>query len=145
MKREEQALEIFKNGFTCAQSVFVVFAKEHGLDEATAFKIAGGFGSGMGRLQETCGAVAGAFMAIGLQNGKTLGDEGTEKRDKTYALVREFNTTFKEKFSATTCRNLLQCDLTTPEGIKYFADNNLHDKVCVQCVQEAVRIVEKIL
>jgi len=143
--KEEQALEYFKNGFNCAQSVFVVFAKARGLDEAIALKIAGGFGSGMGRLQETCGAVTGAFMAIGLKNGKTLGDEGTEKRDKTYALVREFNTMFKEKFGATTCRDLLHCDLTTPEGGKYFSENNLHDKVCVPCVKEAVRIVEKIL
>jgi len=145
MKKEEQALEYFKNGFNCAQYVFVVFAKERGLDEVTALKIAGGFGSGMGRLQETCGAVTGAFMAIGLKHGKTLGDEGTEKRDKTYTLVREFNTTFKEIFGATTCRDLLQCDLTTPEGSKYFTDNNLHEKVCVQCVREAVKIVEKIL
>ena len=143
--KEEKALEYFRNGFNCAQSVFVVFAKEHGLDEAVALKIAGGFGSGMGRLQETCGAVTCAFMTIGLKHGKTLGDEGTEKRDKTYALVREFNTAFKEKFGATTCRNLLKCDLTTPEGSKFFNDNGLHDKVCVQCVQEAVKIVEKIL
>ena len=54
-------------------------------------------------------------------------------------------TAYKEKFGATTCRDLLHCDLTTPEGGKYFSENNLHDKVCVPCVKEAVRIVEKIL
>lgn len=144
MKKEEQALEYFEHGFNCAQSVFVVFAKR-GLDEAVALKVAGGFGSGMGRLQETCGAVTGAFMAIGLHHGKTLGDEGTEKRDKTYALVREFTAAFKGKFGSTSCRELLQCDLTTPEGGKYFSENKLHEKVCVRCVQEAVRTVEKIL
>jgi C_GCAxxG_C_C family probable redox protein len=142
--KETKALEYFNNGFNCAQSVFVVFAQENGLDEAAALKIAGGFGAGMGRLQETCGAVTGAFMAIGLKHGKTLGDDGAEKRDKTYALVREFNAMFKEKFGAASCRDLVQCDLTTPEGGKYFTENKLHDKICSKCVEEAVRIVERI-
>jgi C_GCAxxG_C_C family probable redox protein len=115
------------------------------LDEATALKIAGGFGSGMGRTQSTCGAVTGAFMALGLEHGKTLGDEGIEKRDKTYALVRSFDTTFKEKFGTSSCRELLQCDLTTPEGSKYFTENKLVEKICQPCVREAVKITENII
>ena len=142
--KEEKAIEYFKGGFNCAQAVLVVFAEENGLDQATALKIAGGFGAGMGRLQNTCGAVTGAFMAIGLKHGKTLGDEGNEKRDKCYAMVREFDSKFKEIFGTTSCSELLQCDLTTPEGSKYFTDNKLSEKVCQQCVREAVRIVEKI-
>jgi C_GCAxxG_C_C family probable redox protein len=143
--REEKAIEYFTGGFNCAQAVLVAFAKDYGLDEATALRAAGGFGSGMGRLQSTCGAVTGAFMAIGLKHGKTLGDEGTEKRDKTYTLVRELDTAFKKKFGTTSCRELLNCDLTTPEGSKYFTDNKLSEKVCQQCVREAVKIVEGLL
>ena len=143
--KAEQAVEYLKNGFNCAQSVFTVFASEQGLDEATAMKIAGGFGSGMGRLQDTCGAVTGAYMVFGLNHGKTLGDVGTEKRDKTYALVRSFDSTFKEKFGTTVCRDLLQCDLNTAEGQKTFADNHLHENVCQRCVREAVKSVEQLL
>jgi C_GCAxxG_C_C family probable redox protein len=143
--REEKAVEYFKNGFNCAQAVLTVFAKEYGLDEVIAPKITCGFGAGMGRMQNTCGAVTGAFMAIGLKYGKSLGDEGNEKRDKTYALVRSFDSEIKEKFGTTSCRELMNCDLTTPEGSKYAIDNNLSEKVCQRCVREAVLITEKLL
>jgi C_GCAxxG_C_C family probable redox protein len=143
--KEKEALEYFRNGFNCAQSVFAPFAKENGISEAQALKIAGGFGGGMGRLQATCGAVTGAYMVIGVKHGKSLGDEGNEKREKTYVLVKIFDAEFRKKFSTTSCRELLQCDLNTEEGKKHFAENKLGEKVCERCVQEAVTIVEKIL
>jgi len=111
--REKEALEYHKKGFNCVQSVFVVFSKEHGIPEIQALKVAGGFGSGMGRLQGTCGAVTGAFMAIGLKHGKSLGDEGNEKREKTYELVRTFDKKFREQFKTTSCKELLGCDMMT--------------------------------
>ncbi len=143
--KEEKAIEYFKSGYNCAQAVLTVFADEFGLDEATSLKIAGGYGAGMGRMQNTCGAVTGAFMVIGLKYGKTIGDEGNEKRDMCYAKVREFDSVFKEKFGATSCRDLIQCDLTTPVGQQYFKDNKLGEKVCEQCVRRAVKIVEELL
>jgi C_GCAxxG_C_C family probable redox protein len=143
--KEQEALEYFRGGFNCAQAVFTVFAKEKNVDEATALKIACGFGGGMGRLQATCGAVTGAYMAIGLNHGKSLDDEGNEKREKTYSLVKTFDAEFKNIFSVVTCRELMQCDLNTEAGKKYAAEHNLVEKVCERCVTEAVKIVEKIL
>jgi hypothetical protein len=84
-------------------------------------------------------------MAIGVQHGKSLGDTGDEKKEKTYGLVKTFDAEFRKIFSTTSCRELLQCDLNTEEGKKYAADNKLTQKVCERCVQEAVKIVEKIL
>jgi C_GCAxxG_C_C family probable redox protein len=143
--REKEALEYHKNGFNCAQSVFVVFAKENGIPEAQALKIATGLGSGMGRLQSTCGAVTGAYMAIGSKYGKSIGDEGMEKREKTYELVRAFDKKFREQFKATSCRELLGCDLMTDEGKNFYNENKLGEKVCERCIEEAVKITEKIL
>jgi C_GCAxxG_C_C family probable redox protein len=143
--KEKEALDYHKKGFNCAQSVFVVFAKEHGIPEIQALKVATGFGSGMGRLQATCGAVTGAYMAIGSKYGKTIGDEGFDKRDKTYELVRAFDKEFREEFKTTSCRELLGCDLMTDEGRKFLSENKLGEKVCERCIQEAVKIVEKIL
>ena len=96
-------------------------------------------------MQATCGAVTGAYMAIGVKHGKSLGDEGNEKREKTYGLVKTFDYKFKEQFKTTSCKELLQCDLNTEEGKRYFAENKLGEKVCNRCVLEAVKIVEKIL
>jgi len=44
----------------------------------------------MGRLQATCGAVTGAYMAIGIKHGKSLGDEGNEKREKDIWPSKDF-------------------------------------------------------
>ena len=143
--KEKESLDYFKNGFNCAQAVFTPFAKENGISESHALKIASGFGGGMGRLQATCGAVTGAYMAIGVKHGKSLGDKGDEKKEKTYGLVKTFDAGFRKIFSTTSCRKLLQCDLNTEEGKKYAADNKLTQKVCERCVEEAVKIVEKIL
>jgi C_GCAxxG_C_C family probable redox protein len=143
--RENEALEYHKKGFNCAQSVFVVFAKENGIPEAQALKVATGLGSGMGRLQATCGAVTGAYMAIGLKHGKSIGDEGIEKREKTYELVRTFDKKFKEQFKTTSCKELLGCDLMTDEGKKFYVDNKLGEKVCERCIHQAVQIVEQLI
>ncbi len=53
----ETASEKFLSGFNCAQSVLWTFAPRLGLDPDTALKIACGFGAGMGRREEVCGAV----------------------------------------------------------------------------------------
>ena len=142
--KEQESLDYFRNGFNCAQAVFTPFAKENGISESHALKIASGFGGGMGRLQATCGAVTGAYMAIGVKHGKSLGDERNEKKEKTYSLVKTFDAEFRKIFSTTSCRELLQCDLNTEEGKKHADENNLTQKVCERCVQEAVKVVEKI-
>jgi C_GCAxxG_C_C family probable redox protein len=69
--KHAQALENFKNGYNCAQSVLSVLAPDLGLHQDTAMKLSSPFGSGIAYMQETCGAVTGALMAIGLKYGKT--------------------------------------------------------------------------
>ena len=65
------AEEMFRSGYVCSQAVFATFSEMLGLDKETALKIANGFGGGIARKQEICGAVSGAIMAIGLKYGKT--------------------------------------------------------------------------
>lgn len=49
--------------------MFSIYAEKLNLDLKTAMKIAAPFGVVMARLGETCGAVSGALMAIGLKHG----------------------------------------------------------------------------
>ena len=70
MKRSEKALDYYSKGFNCAQSVIVSFADILNVNEETVLRMASGFGGGMGRMQQTCGAVTGAFMVIGFLRGK---------------------------------------------------------------------------
>ncbi|MBN2426288.1 MAG: C_GCAxxG_C_C family protein [Calditrichaceae bacterium] len=142
--KAKTAVERFRNGLNCSQSVFVTFADELSIDKEIAFKIASGFGAGMGREQETCGAVSGAVMVLGLMNtvpGRTL----NENKEASYAAVSRFISTFKKQFGSILCRDILDgCDLKTEEGQKQFTEQELLDKRCVHCVELAVNLLESI-
>ncbi|MCJ7663359.1 MAG: C-GCAxxG-C-C family protein [Desulfobacterales bacterium] len=115
-----------------------------GLEQGLAFKVAGAFGGGMARMGETCGAVTGALMAIGLKYGMTKAkDEGA--RDKTYKLAQELVTRFKERHRSIICRELLGYDLSNPEGRKAAHDKGLFTTLCPKFVRDAVEIVEQLL
>ncbi len=120
------------------------YGERFGLDRETALKVAGAFGGGMARMGETCGAVTGAFMVIGLKHGKTMaGDDGA--REKTYEIVNRFVGKFKARNKSIVCRELLGHDLSTTEGIKAVAEKNLFMTLCPRFVQTSVEILEGIL
>ena len=93
---------------------------------------------------ETCGAVTGAFMVIGLKYGNTEADD-EEAREKTYKVVREFVDRFGGRHGSLRCKDLLGCDISTPEGRSTAKENKLYDTVCPKLVQEAAEIIEQIL
>ena len=135
MNRIDEACNLFENGYVCSQAVFGVFCEEFGLSKNDAFKIGACFGSGM-RQAEVCGACTGALMAIGLKYGE---DEETCNR-----LSNRFFEEFAKENGSFICRNLLECDISTPEGVKYALDNNLFKEFCPKMVASAVKITEEI-
>ena len=144
MNNEMIAMNYFKNGFNCAQSVLASCKDELNMNEEDLLKISCGFGAGMGRMQDTCGAVSGAYMVIGLKYGKCHKDDN-KAREKTYRLVREFDSEFKKVHKTTNCKELLGCNLLTEEGNKYFNDNNLLEKVCIKCIESSVKILNTLI
>jgi C_GCAxxG_C_C family probable redox protein len=93
---------------------------------------------------ETCGAVTGAFMIIGLKYGKTKAEDD-DARDKTYELAGKFVAKFKDRHGPIVCRELLGCDLSNPEGLKTAREKGLFDTLCPQLVRDAADILEEIL
>ena len=144
MSRIEEVLSNFGKDFNCAQSVFGAFAPHYGLDVDKALKISSGFGGGMGRSGRTCGAVTGAYMVIGLKNGMGASKD-IKMKEKTYQLISEFSNRFYEKNGSLICKELLGCDINTPEGMDYFNQNELFEKKCLHCVKNAAEILEKML
>ena len=144
MNRKDRALGLFKEGFSCSQAVAPVFAEDHGLPVATALRLAQGFGGGMARLAETCGAVTGAILVVGLKHGRTRPEDEAAK-ERTYALVQELVRRFRARHGALDCRELLGCDIGTAEGRKLVADGKLHDDLCPLLIASAVEILEDIL
>ncbi len=142
--KPEQAVECFKSGFNCAQAVFSTYSDQFAINKTEAFKISCGFGAGMGRKQEVCGAVSGAIMLIGCKFGKTIREDNAST-DKTYQLVRKVTDEFSSKHGSVLCKELLKCNLLTPEGQQFFKENNFKENKCAVYVQDASALVEKIL
>jgi len=144
MNKVDQAVSCFKSGFSCSQAVLSAFGEELGLDKNVALKVSGAFGGGMAGMAQTCGAVTGAFMVIGLKYAKTKAEDEESKR-KTYALVNDFVKCFKAKNSSIICKELLGCDISTDAGKRNFKDKKLMDNLCTKFVQDAAEIVEEML
>ena len=139
--KPEQAVATFKQSLACSQAVLATFAPELGLERDTALKLAAGFGGGMGRMGNTCGAVTGAFMVIGLRHGGTSGQD-LEAKTKTYATVREFVKQFQAKHGCIGCNELLGCDISTPEGYEKAKQSGAFANLCPQFVHTAAEILE---
>lgn len=141
MSSVEDAVARFDDGHSCAQAVFSTYAEKLGMDRETALKASAGFGGGMGRMGGTCGAITAAFMALGLKYGGT----DPPSKEKTYEFVRELADCFLDRHGSLHCRDLIGCDLTTPEAREYAKEQGLHSSVCTQIVRDAAEILEGLL
>ena len=131
MNRIEKAVQNKQNGYNCAQSVVCAYAQMFNMSEEDAYRISEGFGSGMGGLQLTCGAVTGMMMVIGLMNSNAvLGDK--ETRPSTYKLIREAVASFEELNQSSECKVLLNS-----ERVKL--------RSCSGCVEDCAIYLEKLI
>jgi C_GCAxxG_C_C family probable redox protein len=139
------AVETYRNtGFNCAQSVLSEFAPLFGMDQDTAMRVACGFGAGMGRSGEVCGAVTGGMLVLGLKYGMT-DPESLEDKEKTYEEVGKLLKKFKEIHGSTSCTELMGVDIGTPEGLQEAQEKDLSDMVCSKIVGDVTRILEELL
>jgi C_GCAxxG_C_C family probable redox protein len=140
----ETAQTTFRGGFNCAQAILSTYGGRYGLERGASLRVALGFGAGMGRLGETCGAVTGAFMVLGLRHGG--GDEPfPTRKENAYAAIREFERRFKGRNGSVDCKELLGCDLSTPEGKKMADDKGLIRIKCSKYVRDAAEILDELL
>lgn len=144
MDRVERAVSCFKEGFSCSQAMLSTYGPQLGLNHELALKVSGAFGGGMARMGETCGAVTGAFMVIGLKYGNAR-VEDKQAKERAYSLVREFVDRFKSRNGSIVCRELLGYDISTPEGMKLIKEKKLTTTLCPKFVQDAAEIIEQIL
>ncbi len=143
--RSEIAVDKFLSGYNCAQAVLYSYCEDFHFDKDTALKLACGFGAGMGRRQEVCGAVSGGIIVIGLKYGRGLADE-RPATERSYRLTRELMERFEREHGSCICRKLLDdIDLMTEEGQRYLKDNDIINKTCKHCVRSVVRILDDIL
>jgi C_GCAxxG_C_C family probable redox protein len=143
MGNVELAVGLFRGGCACSQAVLGAFAPRYGMDEALALRVAAGFAGGM-RRAETCGAVTGALMVLGLAYcGASC--RTVEGRKAAYGAVTSFEHNFGEQHGALDCRELLGCDISTAEGARAAQEKGLFQTRCVELVRSAAELVERML
>jgi len=141
----DMAVEKFLSGYNCAQAVIWPFCDEINLDSFTARNVACGFGAGISKRQEICGAVSGGIMVLGMLIG-TRGSHDRSTTEETYAMSEEFMSRFESVHGTCQCRQLLDgCDLKTDEGRARMKELDLRNKTCKACVQSAVEILEQLI
>ncbi len=142
ISRADKAEQLFKEGFNCAQAVFIAFCDEMNLDRSTAIKLSSSFGGGMGRLREVCGAVSGMFLVAGALYGY---EDPTDSnaRASHYALIQDLAGKFKAENGSIICRELLgltqKKDPPTPESRtpEYYKK-----RPCAELVKMAAQIMD---
>lgn len=106
-ERVEKAKRLFKEGgYNCCQAVVLAYNDVFGIDDQTAAAVSSGFGGGMGRMREVCGAVSGMVMLAGLIKPAT-DPTVKEWRTANYALVQEMAGEFKTINGSIVCKELL--------------------------------------
>ena len=140
----QRAVELFEQGYNCAQAVFGAFAEEMGMTEKQAVKMVSALGGGLCRMRETCGAVTGGMMALGVLRGYD-DPQSDETKMALYARGQRMLTPFKEKFGTFTCKELLDLPMDgalspipTPRTAKFY-----QERPCARFVYEMAKLVEE--
>lgn len=144
MNKVQCAVSCFEEGFICSQALLSTYCTELGLDREIALKVSAAFGGGIARMGGICGAVSGGVMVLSLKHGHTKAAD-QQTREKTYSLVRELTDKFSSRNGSIICKDLLGCDINTPEGLQMARDKELFSIVCPKFVRDAAEIVEQLL
>lgn len=150
--RAQRAVELFHEGFNCAQAVFASCADLYGItDESLALRLSASFGGGMGRMRLVCGAASGMFMLAGLHNGSATPHDN-EGKMANYAFVQDLAGQFKNKYGSLICAELLGLapkGAVTGYGLPVMGEDPkpaertqqyYEKRPCSEMIAEAVRI-----
>lgn len=107
MDHAGKAQNLFREGYNCAQAVAGAFSEELGMDPALAMRLVAGFGGGMGRLREVCGAVSGVVFVLSMKYGYS-GPKDQQAKTELYRKVQAAGEAFAAENGSMICRELLQ-------------------------------------
>lgn len=139
----QKAMDLFKEGFNCSQSVFLAFEDMYKMDPKTALMLSSSFGGGMGRLREVCGAVSGMFMTAGVLYGYD-DPKDYEAKKIHYERIQLLAKEFEERNGSIVCRQLLGLgegkDMPAPEK---RTQEYYKKRPCAELVGIAAAIMEQ--
>ncbi len=145
MTKGEKAKSLFLNGYNCAQAVFGAFTDELAIDFDFAMKFASGFGGGMGKLREVCGAVSGMFMVFNMKHGYTSPTDAEGKK-ALYAHIQTLAKRFEDENGSIICRELLGLSVKKSEPVPQERTKEYYQKrPCAELCELAANIVDEYL
>lgn len=144
MTRKERAVQLFRQGYNCAQSVFGAYADLYGIPADMAFRISASFGAGVGRMREVCGCVSGMSLVAGLETGAVEGADRDAKA-RNYAVVQEMAKRFREQSGGSIiCRELLGLKKAEDSSVPAERTSEYYKKrPCVELIGAACDIIEE--
>ena len=137
---KEQIAELFMRGQDCGQVVLEQYSESLGLSKDEANRLTAAFGGGSG-VGETCGAVVAAMMVIGMKYGHN-GPDDPEHRDVLLAKRAEFIERWKEKRGSCMCRDMLEDDISTPEGLNRILESGKLFSLCPEIVISVLDVLK---
>jgi C_GCAxxG_C_C family probable redox protein len=142
---EEVAKSNFSSGLNCAESVLLAVTNELNTEGRTGElpipRIATGFGGGIGRNGDVCGALIGAVMAMSLALGR---DNAEQSREPCYPAVDRIYNDFRTRFGSCRCRELTNQNLKTSDGLNVY-NTEVHADVCAPIVAWAAKSAHDII
>jgi C_GCAxxG_C_C family probable redox protein len=99
----------------CAQTVLLFGLLAMDQDPGSV-ALAGYMGGGMARMGETCGALSGAVLTLGVR--KQLGREDSSNPSDTFDFLQNLFRDFEAEFGTARCKELLGCDISAPAGFR---------------------------
>lgn len=105
-RQGDAAYAYFLKGYNCSQSVVAAFAPGLGLTEELALRLSSGFGAGIGRMREVCGAFCGVVTVLSLVYADPA---DPQDKSRIYALVQEAAELYRTRNGGGSiiCRELL--------------------------------------
>jgi C_GCAxxG_C_C family probable redox protein len=139
----EQAEFYAGQGFLCSESCLMALAECQGVKNPLIPRVATGFGAGIGRSGETCGAITGAVMGLGIKYGREKVEPIKDRRPYWYAT--ELLERFREEHGALACPALLDLDIAKPADYEEYRKKNLWVSHCTKYILSATGIAWDII
>ncbi len=131
-------------GFLCSEAVLLALSKTIGVENNIIPRIATGFGGGIGRHGEICGALSGAIMGLGLHFGRDHPSETAEDQspyDYSHVIVNHFIT----RFGYIRCKDILGLDISCEEGVNQYRQDKLWETKCRDIIKIAAGLAYDVL
>lgn len=123
-QRLEEARELRKAGYNCAQCVTMVFddITDEYIDRDLFASIIGGFGGGVGGMKEVCGTVSAAAAIESLLNFHAPTDKA-----RAYSYIQTIAEEFRAENGSLVCREL----------------KTVHRKPCMKLIEDSIALLHK--